>query len=91
MNVRIVSNDNILDKIDVVKEILGIDVKDYSSAIGMICDQVIELLEVVEDLHDFNNDLLDLVFSNISRDNLTDNNSGISEKKKSIPIIWDKD
>jgi len=91
VNVRIVSNDNILDKIDVVKEILGIDVKDYSSSIGMICDQVIELLEVVEDLHDFNNDLLDLVFSNISRDNLTHNNSSIGEKKKSIPIIWDKD
>jgi len=91
MNVRIVSNDAILDKIDAVKKILGIDVKDYSSAIRMICDQVLDLLEVIEDLQDFNNDLLDLVFSNISRDNLTDNRSNINKDKKDIPIIWDNE
>ena len=46
MNVRIVTDDTLLDKIDEVKNRLGIKVNKYSTAIGMICDVVLADLEL---------------------------------------------
>ena len=48
MTVRIVTDTSVLDKIDEVKRRLGIEVAEYSTAIGMICDVVLDDLELKE-------------------------------------------
>jgi len=48
MNVKIVTDDKLLEKIDKVKNHLGIDVNNYSTAIGLICDATLDDLELKE-------------------------------------------
>ena len=48
MTVRIVTDTSVLDKIDEVKKRFGIEVAEYSTAIGMICDVVLDDLELKE-------------------------------------------
>jgi len=48
MNVKILTDDKLLDKIDEVKKRIGIDVSKYSTAIDLICDSVLDDLELKE-------------------------------------------
>ena len=48
MTIRIVTDTSVLDKVDEVKKRLGIEVAEYSTAIGMICDVVLDDLELKE-------------------------------------------